>query len=104
MSYKKLDLNMFETKKANLNCFIIKICIDICGVTQIEHIIFLMLVPLMIHVYMFFLDKSINSLFIDYFEKHDTLSSNKSAFHKHHSAVTAFHKLVHDLLKIRSIW
>ena len=54
MSYKKLDLNMFETKKANLNCFNIKICIDICGVTQIEHIIFLMLVPLMIHVYIFF--------------------------------------------------
>ena len=44
------------------------------------------------------LEKCINSQLLDYFENHDLLTCNQSAFRKHHSTLTASHKLVDDLL------
>ena len=44
------------------------------------------------------LEKCINSQLLDYFENHELLTCNQSAFRKHHSTLTASHKLVDDLL------
>ena len=37
-------------------------------------------------------------LLLDYFENHELITCNQSAFRKHHSTLTASHKLVDDLL------
>ena len=44
------------------------------------------------------LEKCINSQVLDYFENHELLICNQSAFRNHHSTLTASHKLVDDLL------
>ena len=44
------------------------------------------------------MEKCINSQLLDYFENHELLTCNQSAFLKDHSTLIASHQLVDDLL------